>query len=320
MHIQVDAWDPAYVSDDAVQQSKAKVDAGIEVPLAEWGPRDAVDATIPDTVLLVDGVRRLDAHLWLTPDDNGEAKAGICASYAAGVVRCSTAGGAKVVASRVMHGLFTSAKDAPSLRAYPNSVYTVHRVGDGETGDLVNAVQTHLRGLEIAVTDEADVKDDELLVVDGPLHGRAHVPRALGYIKSHRVQYLPREQIRVINALGPGQRTPVFALDTSWERYSWYLRLPGAEVPAAGLVRLEASMDLTLAQVTTLADSAAAVLPRLASSPYKDPRAPQNLTPIAGLEKRLRTLLGDQRLLQRGLRAAARLPRATGLASANETA
>ncbi|MEV0645914.1 hypothetical protein AB0I28_11690 [Phytomonospora sp. NPDC050363] len=310
MHIQVDAWDPAYVSPDGVQQSKAKVDAGIEVPLAEWGPRDPVDTTVPTSVLLVDGVRRLDAHLWLTPDDNGEARPGICASYAAGVVRCSPAGGAKVVASRVMHGLFTSTKDAPSLRAHPTAVYTAHRVGEAETGDLVNAVQTHLRGLEISVTDEAGAGEDELLIVDGPLHGRAHVPRALGYIKSHRVQYLAPELIRVVNSLAAGQRTPVFALDTSWERYSWYLRLPGADVPAAGLVRLEASVDLTLDQVTKLADSSSRVLPRLASTPYKDPRAPQNLTPIAGLEKRLRALLGDQRLLQRGLRAAARLPRA----------
>ena len=38
-------------------------------------------------------------------------------------------------------------------------------------------------------------------------------------------------------------------------------------------------------------------LPRFASSPYKDPRAPQNLTPIAGLERKLRGMLGDQRLL-----------------------
>lgn len=309
MRIQVDAWDPAYMSPDEVVQSKAKVDAGVEVPVASWRPIDPVDGFAPATVLLVDGVRRLDAHLWLTPDDNGEARPGVCASYAAGVVRCTVGGTAQVVASRVMHGLFTSTADVPSLRAHPTAVYVAHRVGEGDTGDLVNAVQTHLRGLEISVTDQAVTMEDEVLIVDGPLHGRAHVPRALGYIKSHRVQYLSPELIRVVNALGPGQRTPVFALDTSWERYSWYLRLPGADVPAAGLVRLEAAMDLTLDQVVALANAAAKVLPRLASSPYKDPRAPQNLTPIAGLERRLRTLLGDQRLLQRGLRAAARLMR-----------
>jgi hypothetical protein len=42
-------------------------------------------------------------------------------------------------------------------------------------------------------------------------------------------------------------------------------------------------------------------LPRFASSAYKDPRAPQNLVPIAGLERRLRGLLGDTRVLHRAL-------------------
>jgi hypothetical protein len=59
-----------------------------------------------------------------------------------------------------------------------------------------------------------------------------------------------------------------------------------------------------------LADQSAVTLPRFASSPYKDPRAPQNLTPIAGLERRLRGMLGDQRLLMRGLNAAAKRPAA----------
>ena len=41
-----------------------------------------------------------------------------------------------------------------------------------------------------------------------------------------------------------------------------------------------------------------------ASEPHKDARAPQNLYPIAGLEQRLRHLLGDARLMERALRAA----------------
>lgn len=307
MRIRVDAWDPGYVTpgDESAQQSKAKVDAGVEVPVASWAPIDAVAEPRHRTVLLVDGVRRLDAHLWLTPDDNGEAKPGICASYAAGVVRCTPGEGASLVAAQVMHGLFTSVAGVPSMTAHGGAVYVSHPVTGGETTDLVNAVQAQLRGLEISVTAKANAIDEELLVVDGPLHGRAHIARALGYVKSHRVQYLPAELGRVVNSLESGQRTPVFALDTSWERYSWYLRLPGADVPAAGLVRLEASADLPLDDVIALANAASAALPRLASSPYKDPRAPQNLTPIAGLERRLRMLLGDQRLLQRGLRAAA---------------
>jgi hypothetical protein len=55
-----------------------------------------------------------------------------------------------------------------------------------------------------------------------------------------------------------------------------------------------------------MADLASATLPRFASMGHKDPRAPQNLVPIGGLEHRLRHLLGDRDLLYRGLiRAAA---------------
>jgi hypothetical protein len=50
-----------------------------------------------------------------------------------------------------------------------------------------------------------------------------------------------------------------------------------------------------------LAHMSTTTLPRFASVPYKDPRAPQNLIPIAGLERRLRALLGDARLLHRSL-------------------
>jgi hypothetical protein len=48
-----------------------------------------------------------------------------------------------------------------------------------------------------------------------------------------------------------------------------------------------------------------ACLPRFASRPHKEPRAPQNLYPIAGLERDLRHRLGDARILYRALRRAA---------------
>ncbi|MFS8586536.1 MAG: hypothetical protein FWJ72_15825, partial [Acidimicrobiia bacterium] len=53
------------------------------------------------------------------------------------------------------------------------------------------------------------------------------------------------------------------------------------------------------------ADVVAATLPRFASQPHNDPRAPQNLHPIAGLERELKRRLGDAALLERALRAAA---------------
>ena len=106
----------------------------------------------------------------------------------------------------------------------------------------------------------------------------------------------------MVTALRPGQRTPVFHLGTVWGGWSWYLRLPGASgAPWSGIVRVECSPDLTPDQAIELAELSGATLPRFASSAYKDPRAPQNLVPIAGLERRLRGMLGDARVLHRAL-------------------
>ena len=75
------------------------------------------------------------------------------------------------------------------------------------------------------------------------------------------------------------------------------------------MVRCEAAVDVGPAEVIDLADRVTRLLPRFASSPHKEPRAPQNLYPIAGLERELRRRLGDPLLLQRSLREAARQSR-----------
>jgi hypothetical protein len=69
----------------------------------------------------------------------------------------------------------------------------------------------------------------------------------------------------------------------------------------AAVVRCVVDADITRDAVIALADTVAATLPRYASSPAKDARAPQNLYPIAGLENDLRHRLGDQQLIMRGL-------------------
>jgi len=163
----------------------------------------------------------------------------------------------------------------------------------------------------VAVREASDERDD-LLVIDGPLLGRAHLPRAIGYVKTHHKQYLPPELSTVVTALPPGHRTPVFRLGTNWHRHSWYLRLPAPPgAPWSGIVRLECSAELSPASAVGLADLASVTLPRFASSAYKDPRAPQNLIPVGGLEKRLRAMLGDARLLHRALMAGSGTPAVT---------
>jgi hypothetical protein len=160
--------------------------------------------------------------------------------------------------------------------------------------------------LEITAAEQACNGGCDLLIVDGPLRGRGHLPNAVGFIKTHQVAYLPPAQHGVVAALDPGQRTPVFATGTAWVRYASYLRLPGGvNTPWAGVVRLEVPADLDVPDAVALIGRAAAVLPRYASQPHKEPRAPQNLYPISGLERQLRRRLGDEALLYRALRLAA---------------
>ena len=314
MRLYVDAWDPAYGSSfegggdsGPATPSTAQVDTDAEVPAARWAPIDVPPGVrCPDVVLLVDGVRRNDAGLW-TAEDDGQSFAGLAASYAAGVVRCDLSrGAAELAGARVGRGLFTASPSAGDVVA--GSIrYEVHRVGGtGEASALPAAVQGPLTALEIEISSMARHDDTDLLVVDGPLRNRRQLPRTVGYVKTQQKQYLPAALTSVVTALLPGQRTPVFHLGTVWGGWSWYLRLPGGSgAPWSGIVRLECSPDLTIEQAVELAELTGATLPRFASSAYKDPRAPQNLVPIAGLERRLRGMLGDARVLHRALTLAA---------------
>jgi hypothetical protein len=225
------------------------------------------------------------------------------------VVRCDLRRGvAELAAARVARGLFTASPSAEDVVA-GSVTYALHRIdGTGEASKLPAAVQAPLTALEIDVSAAArDTGSDgtDLLVVDGPLRNRRQLPRTIGYVKTQQKQYLPAVLTPVVTSLRPGQRTPVFKLGTVWGGWSWYLRLPGGSgAPWAGIVRIECSPDLTVRDAVGLAELSAATLPRFASSSYKDPRAPQNLVPIAGLERRLRGLLGDARVLHRALTTA----------------
>lgn len=329
MRFHVDSWDPAYGTSDQVDdlaESSARIDVTVERTAEAWAPVDAGGpAFTPSAVLFVDGVRRIEARVWVDePAVDGpatDASMALAASYAAGVV-CCCSGGAHHLSSRTRRGLFTVAAHAVDV-ATRAGVYTACHTppaqGTPVGGSLSLALQRRLAELELAVAVDArnalaehpsraygqEAEGDDLLVVDGPLRGRTHLPRALGFIKTHRTVYLPPTLHAIVGRLRPAQRTPVFLMGTSWDRHAWYLRLPCRPgSPWTGVVRLECSADLPTPEVVALANASQRVLCRYASVEYKDTRAPQNLVPIAGLERELRRQLGDPRLLARALRAA----------------
>jgi hypothetical protein len=306
MRFWVDAWDPAYGTsadpgNDGAEGTAAVTDLDVELPAAQWRavPPGPVDR--PRAVHFVDGVRRIDAHVWI--DGPGGALPGLAASYAAGVVSCR-AGEARVDVVDVRRGLFTAAPGATGVRA-PLVDYPVHRSADPDELALSLELQRALAAAEVDCAVRARTDPGELLVVDGPLLGRGQLSNVLGLIKTHRTPYLDGEQHALVGRLAAGQRTPVFRMGTRWVRCSWYLRLPGRPgAPWAGVVRVECP-DLPAAAAVELAALSQAVLPRFASTEHKDQRAPQNLVPIGGLEKLLRRRLGDRLLLDRALRRTA---------------
>ena len=353
MRFSIDAWDVSYgtalaAAEEDLPASVARVETNVETPADRWAPIPvASDVPHPSAVLFVDGVRRIDARVWIddppAPDDGttnaprvggiaATASMAVCASYAAGVVCCCGQPGrrqAHLLAAEIRRGLFTTAAHATDIQTRAGTYRARHTVGSDTvplTMTLSNALQQALAEIEVITALAAraalpraghadsspyrqDGVDDDLLVIDGPLRNRAHLPRTMGLIKTHRAGYLPPELNQVVAALTAGQRTPVFLMGTSWERHAWYLRLPSTPnvpgAPWAGVVRCEAATDLSLPQLTALANLSQTVLCRYASVAYKDSRAPQNLVPIAGLENTLRHRLGDTRVLYRALREAA---------------
>jgi hypothetical protein len=300
----VDPWDPSYgasVQSELGESTTVPV-TDIECEPEAWAPIASATRTTPAAVVLfVDGVRRIEARTWV--EGGVEPVPGVFASWAAGIVRCD--GEAKLLDVEVGRGVFAP---GPSVDDVHTSCGTFLAIptSNARPETLNTEINTRMTEVEARIAERARRAHAELIVLDGPLReSTRRLHDAVGVVKSHDVKYLPVELDRVVSALGAGERTPVFRIEARFPRFSWYVRLPGPPGgPWAGVIRCEASGSADAAEVVTLADRVTATLPRYASEPHKDPRAPQNLYPIAGLERALRRRLGDQHVLYRALRRA----------------
>lgn len=299
MRFTVEPWSAEYgpSSEAAMQEAAQPPKLDVEMDPTRWAP------ITPDwdgrtDIVFIDGVRRVDANVWIEQERDLPAL-GLCAVYAAGAVHAN--GTAEVVAVESARGLFTSAIGAADL-VTRHGVYRVHPSAGESPEDLWLAIQSEMgkQEGELART----FGGESLVVVDGPLsHGR-HPNGVVGYIKRQHTHYLPPEVRPLLLDLPVARRTPIFLIGGRSNRYSWYQRLAAGGGPAGGLVRCEVAADGPIDEAIRLADSVASVLPRFASHPHKDPRAPQNLYPIAGLERTLRRRLGDPSLMERAIRRA----------------
>lgn len=321
----VDSWDPGYGTSFGIEgppETVTTVVTDVEVPADDWAPIAATRLPPPRATIFVDGVRRIDARIWIDGSAGvGEASMGLCASYAAGAI-CCCATGAHLLPPEIRRGLFTVdphagglATSAGTYQVFPTTVNEKQGLALSLSAalqqrltelELIAAVGARNHGSDHPEPDHGTPDGTELLVVDGPVRGREHLPRVLGFIKSHQIAYLEPRLHRLVGALGPTQRTPVFLIGGSFDRFSWYLRLPGPRRHSwSGIARVECAANVSATDVIALAALSQAVLPRFASEEFKDPRAPQNLYPVGALESELRRRLGHPGLVYRALRAAA---------------
>jgi hypothetical protein len=282
-------------------------------PLLEDGP-DELHFHTPETslepiaVAFVDGVRRGEATLYLT--DAGVLARGIAGAHGCGAViaewglrarfeRCATT-------RLVIWGSGVTA-DLPS--ASGGYEWTSHSIASVDPDAPLQDLQRRMREAEGRLAEEL-CADGYLTIVDGPLNFvRSRDLPVVGFVKTHHQPLLvPEFHVRVPE-LAAGQRTSVFAKRA--DIYSAYVRLaPRARTagPWSGIVRIEVPSSAGLKQAAATADLVAAMLPRFAGVAHADPRAPQNLQPVAALERHLRHLLGDAGLATRAVRdAVARL-------------
>ena len=293
------------------------VDTSIEgawIPHRPSGDRPAI-------VQIVDGVRRIDAHA-MSDTTSGTVVPALFGSYAAGVVRCEP-GRATVLTDcallRVEHCFLHAGTGAEDLLVAAGQAELRFRagavLGAMRPSDLVDELGKKMLAAEARLTDRLAADTSALTLVDGPLRTRPTGWRVAGYIKRTAQWYLGPEERAIFDDLGVGDRTPLFRLArgranrarANRERLAWYVRIAdlGPHLhPLASVMRLETWATLPLEQAARLADECALTLPRLAGSLMRDSRAPQNLTPVSGLEDVLRHRLGNRDWLQRRINVA----------------
>lgn len=304
--IYVEPWHTTTSGPYLVHEEEADgVDCAVVEDDGELQPHQPRSVDQTGRVAFVDGVRRADAYLYQRT--NGRTVHGVAGAHGHGAVLCEPD-------ARPSFGHCTSTRlvvwgageDAPLPSQAGGWAWQVRSVAAEDPDAPLQGLQRLMREAEGRLAEQL-ADDGWLTVVDGPLNFvRSRSVAVVGYVKTHHRALLPSEQHARVPQLQAGERSSLFRKRD--DIYSCYLRLtapPPYAGPWAGIARLEVPASVGLPAAVDAADRAAALLPRFAGMPHKDPRAPQNLQPVSRLEARLRRLLGDGSLAVRAIRAAA---------------
>ena len=306
--LRLDPWAPEYEGSIQLPPDDAggrPVD--IRVERAAWEAIRPADAPRPRVIAFVDGVRRVEHRLLVTR--GGRTAFGLLGSYGVGAVRVDAA--ARVTDALVGRAAVVGGGDTidPFVAVVGDRLtilFEPHSVADADPAAPLAGLQAAMRRSEAGLAERLSGEVD-VVYQDGPLtFVTAAKGCVVGFVKRLQQAYLDPSAEALLPRLDVGERTPLFLISGRGPRYSWYQRIAfGRAIESAltGVVRLETPAGRGLAEAIRLADLSAREIPRFASHPARDPRAPQNLYPIGGLEDRLKHLLGDPLLLRRAVEA-----------------
>ncbi len=302
----VEGWAPEYgnpYETDEALADDGKVDESVEVD-GPWSPIPGEDDGVGQ-IAFVDGVRRIDARL--TIDEPDGPIPGICGTFGVGAVVWDRDDRHSEFTDLQIDRLavFGNGQGAP-IPGGSQITYRSESVPETDPGVLIQRFHGAMRKGEARLSEKL-AQGGLFVVADGPINDLSATEK-VGYIKTHRAPYLSRQRAPIMGRVRAGERTPLFLIGQGgpYPKYSWYQRLADFRGGHSwtGVVRCEVSSALTLGEAQVIANRTAAVLPLVGSEPHIDPRAPQNLVPIAALERELRRRLGDPAFVYRALRSA----------------
>lgn len=271
-----------------------------------FGTRRPNPAGRPHHLAFVDGTMRTEARLTWTRGQ-GDVNTGLAGSWAAGAVLVTEDRPARF--DRMVVGrasVFTGGRPVRLPDHRDGWRWAPYAVEGVDIDAARQQLQRLMRDAETGIAEELCVAG-WLTVLDGPLHGIRHrrsLP-IIGYVKTHHRRMLAHDQWLRIPELSVAERSSLFAMPD--ELYGCYVRVgsPGRWAgPWAGIARIEVPAGIGRAAAIDAVDAAASWLPKFASALHRDARAPVNLTPIAGLERRLHHLQGNPGLALRAVREA----------------
>jgi hypothetical protein len=296
-------YDPSVQIDERL----APPAVALDVETAEWAPRAPEPVPRPGTVAFVDGAQHIEARV--LADDGERLVYGAFASYAVGAAICeqgrvTTRLGAPRRALTLSDGAREDDVElvCGGLRLRYVAAPSSEAGAEAPARELHRLRQDAERDLGHELTEEGV----PLVIADGPLRfQRRPKGHVVGVVKTMHTLYVDLPKLGCLAGLRPGERSPVFLIERDRPAYSWFVRLADggpSDHALSGIVRIETMADgVSLEETIELADLTAGLLPCFAGPPYWDARAPQNLVPIAGLERQLRRTLGDAAFVRRAI-------------------